>query len=96
MATRTQQDLEVLRRFGSTPEGRLLAAVLQDRLAEHDRNNRRAIGENLYRGQGRALEIEELLQLFDASTAPAGVHRSGPQPNRTPMKLPIVNHMADH
>lgn len=94
MATQTQQDLEVLRRYGKTPEGRLLVAVLQDRLADLDRTNRRAIGEMLYRGQGRAIEIEELLELFDASTAPAGSRRAPQQPTR-PLKLPIVNHMAD-
>lgn len=94
MATRTQQDLEVLRRYGRTPEGRLLVAVLQDRLADIDRTNRRAIGEMLYRGQGRAIEIEELLELFDASGAPAGPRPTPQTPNRLP-KLPIVNHMAD-
>jgi hypothetical protein len=95
MARNHQQDLDMLRRFGSTPEGRLLVAVLQDRLADCDRRNRRAIGEDLYRSQGRALEIEELLQSFDASLASApGQTMNKPQPNR-PLRLPIVNHMAD-
>jgi hypothetical protein len=94
MATLTQQDLDLLRRFGALPEGRLLVSVLQSRLTDYDQRNRRAIGEDLYRTQGRALEIEDLLEILDPLNLATALPRKAPEPKRPP-RLPIVNHMAD-
>lgn len=96
MPALTPEDSKILRTFGARPEGRLLVRVLQDRLAEIDHRSRRAIGEELYRCQGRGLLIEELLELLGyAVTTPEPVRRPNFEPNRgAGMKLPIVNHMA--
>lgn len=94
MATQPTPDLDVLRRFGRTPEGRLLVVVLQARLAMLDQRNRHSLDVELYRGQGRALEIEELIQLFDASAAATGPQPIVPKrPKQLMQGLPIVNHM---
>jgi hypothetical protein len=96
MASPSPEDLEILRRLAQTSEGRLLVRVFQSRLVEIDRVNRRAIGEKLLQGQGRALELEEILtELFGlAEGDPAPMHRR--QPTRpAPVERYRVNHMAD-
>lgn len=60
---------KVLQRFGRSPEGLALVAVLKDRLTAHDVKNRRRAGEDLVRGQGRAIELEELIDLLTAKPA---------------------------
>lgn len=96
MASPTTTDLEVLRRLAQTPEGRLLVSVFQRRLVDLDKTNRRAIGDMLVRGQGRALELEEILtEIFgvgEASASPLVPKRSDP---KQPALRYRVNHMAD-
>ena len=97
MAAPTPTDLEVLRRLAQTPEGRLLASVFQRRLVELDKTNRRAIGEMLIRGQGRALELEEILtDLFGIGEAPAAqlVPKQRKDPTQSALARFRVNHMA--
>lgn len=96
MATPSTTDLEVLRRLAQTPEGRLLVQVFQSRLADLDKSNRRAIGDNLVRGQGRSLELEEILtELFGVEEIGPLPTRPKPQPNRAPtLDRFMVNHMA--
>lgn len=96
MAPPTPTDLEVLRRLAQTAEGRLLVSVFQRRLVELDKTNRRAIGDMLVRGQGRAIELEEILaELFgvvEASAPPLVPKRKDPkQPDLARFR---VNHMA--
>jgi len=97
MAAPTPTDLEVLRRLAQTAEGRLLVSVFQRRLVELDKTNRRAIGEMLVRGQGRALELEEILtEIFgvgEASPAPLTPKRK--DPTQAALARFRVNHMAD-
>lgn len=101
MAAPSPTDLDALRRLAQRPEGRLIVRVFQSRLAELDRTNRRAIGENLIRGQGRALELEEILsEVFGVSEPralpdlqPKG-KQPGPQPTRPALQRYRVNHMA--
>ena len=96
MAAPTATDLEVMRRLAQTPEGRLLCNVFQSRLDALDKVNRRAIGENLIRGQGRALELEEILtELFGLEPQPAPmVPRQSHQNRPGPIDRYRVNHMA--
>lgn len=96
MAAPTATDLDILRRIAQTPEGRLLAQVFQSRLDELDRINRRAIGDNLIRGQGRALELEEILTELFGLEAPTLQLQARPKtPNRPPEVARYrVNHMA--
>lgn len=95
MATPAPTDLEVLRRLAQTPEGRLLVQVFQSRLSALDRLNRRAIGENLVRGQGRAVELEEILRdLFQVEQTGLPLPKRTEQPTRR-LDAYRVNHMAD-
>lgn len=96
MATPTATDLDILRRMAQTPEGRLLAQVFQSRLDELDRINRRAIGDNLIRGQGRALELEEILtELFGLEQQAPHLQPRPSAPNRPAQVARYrVNHMA--
>lgn len=57
----TNSDLQALRAFSRVPEGRLWVAMLEKKLAEADAHLRTATGEDLYRKQGRAQQLEELL-----------------------------------
>lgn len=94
MAAPTPTDLEVIRRFGGSPEGRLVVSLFQSRLVDLDKRNRRAIGDDLIRGQGRAIELEEILsELFGVSeaTPPPLVRKAPNRPSLTPY---VVNHMA--
>lgn len=97
MASPTPTDLEVLRRLAQTPEGRLLVSVFQHRLVDIDKTNRRAIGDMLVRGQGRAIELEEILtDLFgvgEASAPPLVPKRK--DPTQPAVNRYRVNHMAD-
>ena len=57
----TQDQLVFLDRFSKSPEGRLWVELLQARLREQETNLRTKTGEEVYRCQGRALELDELL-----------------------------------
>ena len=74
-----------------------MVAVFQRRLVELDKSNRRAIGENLIRGQGRALELEEILtDLFSVEEArQLPPQPKAPKPTQPAVQRYRVNHMAD-
>lgn len=55
------EQLAFLARFSKTPDGRFLLGVLQAKLAEREQKLRSAVGEEVYRTQGRALELDELI-----------------------------------
>lgn len=57
-------DLQALRRFSQLPEGRLMLKLLGERLAERDEKLRRMSGDDLYRMQGRAQELDEMIELL--------------------------------
>jgi len=44
---------------------RVVRPMLEERLAEYDRQNRSTDGANVARTQGRALELAELIAMFD-------------------------------
>jgi hypothetical protein len=53
--------LGFLARLSKSPDGRLLLDMLKARLAERDAALRRVTGEEVYRNQGRALEVSEII-----------------------------------
>lgn len=57
----TNTDLRLLRSFFHTPEGKMYVAMLETKLVEADANLRTATGEDLYRKQGRAQQLHELI-----------------------------------
>lgn len=57
----TNNDLMLLRSFFRTAEGKLYVAMLEKKLGEADANLRTATGEDLYRKQGRAQQLHELI-----------------------------------
>lgn len=57
----SSEQLQFLARFSKTPDGRFLLSVLQAKLAEREQKLRTAAGEEVYRNQGRALELDELI-----------------------------------
>lgn len=63
----TNSQLQTLRAFFWSPEGKLFVAMLQDKLAAADVKLRSLSGEELNRQQGRALQLQELIgELTDA------------------------------
>jgi hypothetical protein len=57
----TGQQLNFLARLSKSPDGQALLQIFQARLAERDAALRRVIGEEVYRNQGRALELSEII-----------------------------------
>ncbi len=57
----TNAQLEDLSRFARLPEGRVFVELLKMRLAEHDRATRTLTGEEVYRSQGRAQALAQLI-----------------------------------
>lgn len=77
----TTGELEALRRFSRVPEGRLWVAMLEKKLAEADAKLRTATGEDLYRKQGRAQQLEELIA--EVTQAEQTLNRQ--EPSRRPI-----------
>jgi hypothetical protein len=59
--------LQFLARLAMTPDGKALVDLLQARLRDRDAKLRAATGEEVFRHQGRALEIAELIDDFTQS-----------------------------
>jgi hypothetical protein len=59
--------LQFLARIAMTPDGKVLVDLLQARLRDRDAKLRAATGEEVFRQQGRALEIAELIDDFTQS-----------------------------
>lgn len=57
----TAAELQALRRFSQLPEGRLWLSMLGAKLAAADEKLRHASGDDLLRTQGRAQQLEELM-----------------------------------
>ncbi len=78
-------ELEAIRRFARSPEGRGWVQLLEKKLAESDIKMRSLTGEHLYRQQGRSLELAELLN--DIEGADKVLNRQDltarPRPTRT-------------
>lgn len=99
MAPPTPEELETLRRLAQSREGRLLVRVFQARLVALDKANRKAIGENLIRSQGRAVELEEILSevlgVGEAQAPQLASRGKQPTSTRPAIERYRVNHMAD-
>lgn len=61
----SKDQLTFLAGFARSAQGHGLKKLLEDRLAEVDKELRSLTGENLYRAQGRALMLDELIATFD-------------------------------
>jgi hypothetical protein len=59
--------LQFLARIAMTPDGKVLVDLLQALLRERDAKLRTSTGEEVFRQQGRALEIAELIDDFTQS-----------------------------
>ena len=66
--------LENLARFAKTPDGYQFIQILRAKLVEVEAKLRSQSGEELYRTQGRALQLDELLA--DVTTADDRLNRS--------------------
>lgn len=61
--------LSFLASFAKAPDGRALLEILKAKLAEREVALRTKVGEEVYRAQGRALELDELIaDIAEAST----------------------------
>ena len=58
-----------LARFSKSPDGQQVVDILNAKLAEVGKGLRTATGEEIYRQQGRALELDELLADFKEASA---------------------------
>lgn len=65
----TTEQLTFLARFSKSPDGRQVVDILNAKLAEVEKGLRSATGEEIYRQQGRALELDELLADIKDATA---------------------------
>ena len=72
----TTEQLTFLARFNKSPEGLQLVAILNAKLAEANAGLRVSKGEEVYRQQGRALQLDELLE--DIAEAPTRLARTQP------------------
>ena len=68
--------LRILARLNGSPDGAALLTVLRARLADRDETLRKAQGENVFRAQGRAQELHELIA--DITNAHASLARNQP------------------
>lgn len=57
----SSDQLRFLERFSQSPDGQFLLTILRAKLAERDEALRKSKGEDVYRSQGRALELDELI-----------------------------------
>lgn len=57
-------ELQALRRFSQLPEGRLMLGLLGEKLGMCDEKLRHLGGDDLLRMQGRAQQLEELMNML--------------------------------
>lgn len=58
----SSDQLAYLARLSKTPDGRFLLSLLEARLVERDGKLRTATGEEVFRAQGRAAELADLIR----------------------------------
>lgn len=56
--------LALLERFAKTPEGQMVVQVMTERLTATDKDLRSLTGEALFRAQGKAQELDQMLAYF--------------------------------
>jgi hypothetical protein len=57
----SNEQLVFLARFARSPEGNQLLTILKAKLGDRESKLRTTVGEEVYRTQGRALELDELI-----------------------------------
>lgn len=63
-----QEQLQFLERLNKSPDGQFLLQILRAKQSERDAALRTTKGEDVYRAQGRALELDELVaDIIEAS-----------------------------
>lgn len=75
------EQLQFLERLNQSPEGQFLMQILRAKQSERDAALRTAKGEDVYRAQGRALELDELVA--DITEASQRLNRIRPSAPRT-------------
>lgn len=78
----TNAQLAEISRYARLPEGQLFVQLLQMRLAEHDRHLRTASGEELFRTQGKAQAVQQLIDDIEQ----AGTRLQRAQGSRSPTR----------
>lgn len=78
----TNAQLAEISRYARLPEGQLFVQLLQMRLAEHDRHLRTASGEELFRTQGKAQAVQQLIDDIEQ----AGTRLQRAQGSRPPTR----------
>lgn len=63
----TNAQLADLARFGRLPEGKVFVDLIRMQLAVHDAKTRTATGEEVYRSQGRAQALAELIAMIEGA-----------------------------
>jgi len=63
MIALTDRERSALHALANSTEGKILLEYLKRDLADKDEANRQKEGPELYRGQGGAIEIDELIKL---------------------------------
>jgi division protein CdvB (Snf7/Vps24/ESCRT-III family) len=76
--TLTSEQLLFLARFSKSPEGKALVSMYEAELAEADGKLRKATGEDVYRLQGRASQIEEMIDRIKTADSKANSKRPAP------------------
>lgn len=77
----TSDQLHFLARFSKSPDGRELLNILNSKLAETEVGLRTQVGEEIYRQQGRALQLDELIEdITEAATRLARAQPARPAP----------------
>lgn len=76
--TLTSEQLHFLARFWKSPEGKFLVSMYEAELAEVDVKLRKATGDDIYRLQGRASQLEVMIERIKNSDSNATSKRSAP------------------
>lgn len=80
--TLTSDQLHFLARLSKSPEGKFLVSMFEAELAEVDGKLRKAQGEDIYRLQGRASQIDEMIDRIKTAESKANSKRPAPQATR--------------
>ncbi len=80
--TLTGEQLVFLARFSKTPEAKFLVSLYEAELHELDVKLRKATGEDIYRAQGRASQLDEMVRRITNAEATANPKRLTPVVSR--------------
>jgi len=74
------EQLQFLERLNKSPDGQFLLQILRAKQSERDAALRTTKGEDVYRAQGRALELDELVaDITEASQRLTRIRPSAPR-----------------